>query len=74
MGETDIQTMSNVTIGKYDFDDEAFDDISEDARDFISKLLVKDKGYATLFTNHNFTMRTCKKYFCFLCLLVEKEP
>lgn len=42
MGETDIETMANVTIAKYDFDDEAFADVSEDAIDFISKLLVKD--------------------------------
>ncbi|XP_030033407.2 calcium/calmodulin-dependent protein kinase type 1D isoform X1 [Manduca sexta] len=43
MGETDIETMANVTVAKYDFDDEAFNEISEDAKDFIQKLLVKDK-------------------------------
>lgn len=43
MGETDVQTMANVTIAQYDFDDEAFNDISKDAQDFISKLLVKNK-------------------------------
>ncbi|XP_049878671.1 probable serine/threonine-protein kinase fhkE isoform X2 [Pectinophora gossypiella] len=43
MGETDIETMANVTVAKYDFDDEAFNEISEDAKDFIRKLLVKDK-------------------------------
>jgi serine/threonine protein kinase len=43
MGETDVETMANVTIAKFDFDDDSFDDISEDARDFISKLLTKDK-------------------------------
>lgn len=43
MGETDIETMANVTIAKWDFDDEAFLEISEDAKDFISNLLVKDK-------------------------------
>lgn len=42
MGETDVETMANVTIAQYDFDDEAFDDISEDAKDFIRKLLAKD--------------------------------
>lgn len=42
MGETDIETMNNVTVSKYDFDDEAFNDISPEALDFISKLLVKD--------------------------------
>lgn len=43
MGETDIETMANVTIAKWDFDDEAFTEISADAKDFISNLLVKDK-------------------------------
>ncbi|XP_054262140.1 calcium/calmodulin-dependent protein kinase type 1G-like [Macrosteles quadrilineatus] len=43
MGETDVETMANVTIAQYDFDDEAFDDISEDAKDFIRKLLVKSR-------------------------------
>ena len=42
MGETDIETMANVTIAKYDFEDEAFSDISEDAKDFIKSLLIKD--------------------------------
>lgn len=42
MGETDIETMANVTIAKYDFDDEAFSQVSKEALDFISKLLVKD--------------------------------
>lgn len=42
MGETDIETMANVTIAKYDFDDDTFNDVSKDALDFISKLLVKD--------------------------------
>ncbi|XP_059608803.1 uncharacterized protein LOC132256411 [Phlebotomus argentipes] len=42
MGETDIETMANVTISKYDFDDEAFRDVSSEAIDFISQLLVKD--------------------------------
>ncbi|XP_050443326.1 calcium/calmodulin-dependent protein kinase type II subunit alpha-like isoform X2 [Adelges cooleyi] len=42
MGETDVETMANVTIAQYDFDDESFDSISNDAKDFIKKLLVKD--------------------------------
>lgn len=41
-GETDVETMANVTIGKYDFLDEAFDTVSPDAIDFITKLLEKD--------------------------------
>uniref|UniRef100_A0A1B6ELV7 Protein kinase domain-containing protein n=1 Tax=Cuerna arida TaxID=1464854 RepID=A0A1B6ELV7_9HEMI len=43
MGETDVETMANVTIAQYDFDDESFDDISEEAKDFIRKLLVKTR-------------------------------
>ncbi|XP_066998813.1 myosin light chain kinase, smooth muscle [Anabrus simplex] len=43
MGETDIETMANVTIAKYDFDDEVFNEISTDAKDFIQKLLLKDR-------------------------------
>ncbi|EDW10670.2 serine/threonine-protein kinase dst1 [Drosophila mojavensis] len=42
MGENDIETMSNVTIAKYDFEDECFNGISPECLDFISKLLVKD--------------------------------
>lgn len=42
MGANDPQTMANVTIAKYDFEDEAFNEISENAKDFIKKLLVKD--------------------------------
>lgn len=43
MGDTDLETMANVTIAEYDYEDEAFDEISEDARDFINRLLVKEK-------------------------------
>jgi serine/threonine protein kinase len=33
--------MGNVTVGKYDFNDEAFDNVSQECIDFITKLLVK---------------------------------
>ncbi|KAF0307533.1 Myosin light chain kinase family member 4 [Amphibalanus amphitrite] len=42
MGDTDCETMANVTIAKYDFDDEAFDDVSDECKDFITKILIKD--------------------------------
>lgn len=45
MGDTDLETMANVTIAEYDYEDEAFDTISDDAKDFIDKLLVKEKEY-----------------------------
>lgn len=56
MGETDVETMANVTIAQYDFDDEAFDSISNDAKDFIKKLLVKDHKYDNWF---NLSCRLC---------------
>ena len=43
MGDNDSETLSNVTCGEYDFDDEAFEDISDNAKDFIQHLLVKNK-------------------------------
>lgn len=42
MGNSDLETMTNVTKAIYDFDDESFDPISKEAKDFISKLLIKD--------------------------------
>ncbi|XP_010616381.1 myosin light chain kinase, smooth muscle isoform X1 [Fukomys damarensis] len=42
MGDNDNETLANVTSATWDFDDEAFDEISEDAKDFISNLLKKD--------------------------------
>ena len=38
MGDSDLETMANVTKAEYDFDDESFDIISEEAKDFISRL------------------------------------
>ncbi|KAL1427602.1 hypothetical protein MTO96_017300 [Rhipicephalus appendiculatus] len=42
-GNSELETMANVTRAEYDFDDESFDQISEEAKDFIAKLLLKDK-------------------------------
>jgi serine/threonine protein kinase len=42
-GECDVETMGNVTVGKYDFNDEAFDNVSPECLDFITKLLVKEQ-------------------------------
>ncbi|XP_026683106.1 myosin light chain kinase, smooth muscle [Diaphorina citri] len=43
MGENDSETFANITRAEFDFDDEAFEALSEDAKDFISSLLVKRK-------------------------------
>ncbi|XP_071499533.1 uncharacterized protein [Diadema antillarum] len=42
MGDNDNDTLNNVTMGDWDFDDEVFDNISCQAKDFISSLLIKD--------------------------------
>ncbi|GAV09499.1 hypothetical protein RvY_19031-2 [Ramazzottius varieornatus] len=41
MGDDDTETLSNVTNAEWDFEDECFDTISDDAKDFITNLLVK---------------------------------
>ena len=43
MGNNDTETFANITRAEYDFDDEAFDAISQDAKDFIGELLIKRK-------------------------------
>jgi len=43
MGENDNETYANINRVNYDFDDESFTDISDEAKDFISKLLNRDK-------------------------------
>ena len=43
MGDTDIDTFSNITRADYDFEDDAFDCVSQEAKDFISNLLVHRK-------------------------------
>ncbi|XP_055900405.1 myosin light chain kinase family member 4-like isoform X1 [Biomphalaria glabrata] len=42
MGESESETLSNVTMAKWDFTAEEFESISSEAKDFISKLLVKE--------------------------------
>lgn len=42
MGDNDMETMANVTKATYDFDYRAFEPISDLAKDFISKLLVRE--------------------------------
>jgi len=43
MGENDNDTYANINRVNFDFDDESFTDISDEAKDFISKLLIKNK-------------------------------
>lgn len=45
MGENDNDTYANINRVNYDFDDESFTEISDEAKDFIGKLLVKNKEF-----------------------------
>jgi len=42
MGDNDLETMANVTRATFDFNDKAFEPISELAKDFIARLLVRE--------------------------------
>ena len=44
-GETHQETFLNVTMCDYDFDDEMFDVVSQEAKDFIEKLLIMAPRY-----------------------------
>lgn len=64
MGDNDMETMANVTRSEWDFEDESFDTISDDAKDFIEKLLVKDRLKrlnATKALQHPWLRRDVKK-------------
>ena len=42
LGDNESETLVNVTMAQWDFEDETFDDISVDAKDFIEGLLDKN--------------------------------
>ncbi|KAJ8016370.1 hypothetical protein DPEC_G00006510, partial [Dallia pectoralis] len=44
LGDDDNQTLNNILSANCSLDDQAFEHISAEAKDFISQLLVKDKG------------------------------
>lgn len=44
MGENDQETLSNVSMAELDFDDDVFDDVSSDAKQFIEFLLTKSES------------------------------
>ncbi|OXB71713.1 UNVERIFIED_CONTAM: hypothetical protein H355_005885 [Colinus virginianus] len=41
-GDSDMETLSNITAARWEFEEEIFSDISQQAKDFISQLLQKD--------------------------------
>ncbi|XP_077144797.1 myosin light chain kinase 3 isoform X1 [Ranitomeya variabilis] len=44
LGESDAETMNYIVNCNWDFESETFDQVSEEAKDFISRLLVKEKS------------------------------
>ncbi|XP_010161528.1 myosin light chain kinase family member 4, partial [Antrostomus carolinensis] len=43
LGDNDNETLNNILSCSWDFEDEEFRDVSDEAKDFISKLLIKEK-------------------------------
>ncbi|XP_061078562.1 myosin light chain kinase 3-like [Conger conger] len=43
LGDNDAETMNNILHCNWDFDAEAFESVSEEAKDFISRLLIQEK-------------------------------
>lgn len=50
-GSTDAETLALVTAVTWDFDPE-FDEISDEAKDFICKLLQKERRFAAHYVVH----------------------
>nr|XP_010975406.1 myosin light chain kinase family member 4 isoform X1 [Camelus dromedarius] len=45
LGDSDAETLNNILACRWDLEDAEFQDISEEAREFIAKLLVKEKSW-----------------------------
>lgn len=44
-GSSDAETLALVTAAEWEFDEESFDEITEEAKNFISALLIKDSRW-----------------------------
>ncbi|XP_063065559.1 myosin light chain kinase 2, skeletal/cardiac muscle [Engraulis encrasicolus] len=44
LGDDDTQTLNNVVMVSWYFDEDAFEHVSDEARDFISNLLIKERS------------------------------
>lgn len=67
-GSSDTETFALVTAARYTFDEESFEDISDQAKDFISSLLKKDRRFGRLLSffvplvlncNHRWRFKRC---------------
>lgn len=64
LGEDDCNTLANVTCANWDFDAEEFENISDVAKDFISRLLIKKPAKrmtAIECLEHKWLRRTSKR-------------
>ncbi|CAB1339569.1 unnamed protein product [Coregonus sp. 'balchen'] len=43
LGDNDAETMNNILHANWDFDSEAFENVSEEAKDFVTRLLIPTK-------------------------------
>ena len=43
LGDDDGETMSNISSMAWEFDDPVFDEVTDEAKDFISRILIKDE-------------------------------
>lgn len=58
-GDNDIETLKNVKACDWDFDEEAFRDVSEEGKDFIRRLLIKNKEYVAYFVKMYILYKFC---------------
>lgn len=49
LGDDDNETLNNILAAKWNFDEPEFADTSEEAKDFISRMLIVNKGYLAVF-------------------------
>lgn len=52
VGEEQRETFALVNNADYDFDDDTWDNVSADAKDFIKRLLIKDKKWVSVFHSY----------------------
>lgn len=66
-GNSDAETLALVTAARYEFDQESFEDISDQAKEFISSLLKKDRRLAW------FSFLPPSFFFFFLMIIVHSK-
>ncbi|KAM7099054.1 myosin light chain kinase family member 4 isoform 1-T1 [Molossus nigricans] len=45
LGDSDAETLNNILACRWDLEEEEFQNVSEEAKEFISKLLIKEKSW-----------------------------